>query len=151
MMDQLFSEAFVMPAERRAAGQREQPAPGELEPPVNMYETDTDLMVVLPIPGVSPNDIEVELLGTQLSVRTTARRDEPHPNVGPRGGDPGPGDPPRSYYLHEFQIGPHARVVELPYAVDPDKVQTSYEHGLLALRFPCPQAKVPRRIPLQRS
>jgi HSP20 family protein len=153
MMDRLFSEAFVMPRERGASSSgREGPA-GTMTPPVNMYETDAELVMVIPMPGVSPNDIQVDLLGTQLTVRADVRRDEPHADVGPRGGAPGPGDSQHRHrwQLHEFQIGPYHRVVELPYPVDADGIQASYEHGLLSLRMPCPKTQVPRRIPLQRN
>jgi HSP20 family protein len=153
MMDRLFSEAFVMPRERGVgsrAGEGREMA-GAQTPPINIYETDSDLMVVLPLPGVSPNDIQVELLGTQLTVRTEARRDEPHPDAGRQGGAPGAGQPQQRHrwYLHEFQIGPYHRSVELPYAVDADRIQASYEHGLLSLRCARPEAKTPRRIPLR--
>jgi HSP20 family protein len=149
MMDQLLSEAFIMPRPRAGSGAAAQAAPGGLTPPVNMYETSEELVVVLPVPGASPNDIQVDLLGTQLSIRTTARRDEPHPNVGGAGGAPGPGEQRRHDYLHEFQIGPYARTIELPYAVNADQARSQYEHGILVLRFPCPQANVPRRIAVQ--
>ena len=153
MMDRLFSEAFVLPRERMAAGRAAEgrEMAGAQTPPVNVYETDNDLLVVLPLPGVSPNDIQAEVLGTQLTVRTEARRDEPHAETGPQGGAPGPGSPQHRHrwYSHEFQIGPYLRVIELPYAVDPDRVQASYEHGLLSLRCARPEAKTPRRISLQ--
>jgi HSP20 family protein len=153
MMDRLFSEAFVLPRER---GGREQVRQGPAEamtPPVNMYETDADLVVVIPMPGVSPHDVEVDLLGRQLTVRADVRRDEPHPSAGPQGGAAGPGETPfrHRWHLHEFQIGPYHRVVELPYNVDADGIQATYEHGLLTLRIPCPKAQTPRRIPLQRD
>jgi HSP20 family protein len=114
-----------------------------------MYETDQDLMVVLPLPGVSPNDIQVDVLGTELTIRTEARRDVPHGEVGPQGGDSGPGDRDRRWYAHEFEIGPYQRQVALPYSVEADRVHATYEHGLLSLRFPRPQAKQPQRISIQ--
>ena len=149
LMDQMVSEALVVPSQqRRTGGQTSQ---GGLTPPVNVYETDADLMVIVPLPGASPNDIEIQLLGSQLSIRTTARRDVPHGDVGPQGGATGEGDRQRRHYLHEFQIGPYARTLELPYNVDANRVQTSYEHGLLSLRFPRPETNIPRRISLQGS
>ncbi|HZR99968.1 MAG TPA: Hsp20/alpha crystallin family protein [Chloroflexota bacterium] len=151
MMDRLFSDAFVMPRSRWLTSRREATPDGALTPPVNMYETDTDLMVIIPMPGVSPNDIQVDLLGTQLTVQVPVRRDEPHPDAGRQGGAAGAGDRQlrHRWYQHEFQIGPYHRVVELPYAVDAQGIQASYEHGLLSLRMPCPKAQVARRIPLQ--
>jgi|RhiMetdeSRZDD1v2_1073273.scaffolds.fasta_scaffold1285117_1 HSP20 family protein len=153
MMDRLFSEAFVMPRERSGAQapQTSQAPEAALTLPVNMYETDADVVVVMPLPGVSPNDIQIDLLGSTLTVRTEVRRDEAHPEAGPAGGASGPGTRPHRYLRHEFQIGPYARTIELPYPVDADKVMTSYEHGLLTLRFPRPSAKAPRRITLSGS
>ena len=104
---------------------------------------------VVAITEVGPNDIEIDLLGTTLTVRTEARRDVSHPEAGPEGGASGPGTRPHRYLQHEFQIGPYARTIELPYPVDGEKVQTSYEHGLLSLRFSRPTAKTPRRINLK--
>lgn len=151
MMDRLFNEAFVMPRERNSGGRTDDTPPDAQTPPVNMYETDAELIVVLPLPGVSPHDLQIELLGTTLSVRADYRRDEPHPDAGPAGGAAGPGDFPRKWLLHEFHIGPYARTVELPYQVDADRVRTTYEHGLLTMRLPCPEAKQPRRINVQGS
>ena len=150
MMDRLFADAFIMPRERGVGGQGGQATQNAQTPPANMYETASDLMVVIPMPGISPNDIEVELIGTQLSVRSGARRDIPHGEVGPKGGDTSDqGDRNRAWYLHEFQIGPYARTIELPYIVNADQVHANYEHGLLSLRFPRPEADRPRKIQLQ--
>jgi HSP20 family protein len=161
MLDQLFTDA-VLPSRRRAAASGQ----ATLTPPVNMYETNAEVVVIVPLPGVSPNDIEVDLLGTQLTIRTTARRDVTHGDVGSSGGSAsstgqltsdsgqaraqgGSASGQHRYYLHEFHIGPYERQLELPREVDADKVQSSYEHGLLSLRFPCRDAQRPRRINLQ--
>jgi len=151
LMDQLFSEA-VLPSRRQRGSSSE----SVQTPPVNMYETDADLMVVVPLPGMSPNDIDVEVMGNQLTIRTNARRDVPHPEAGPEGGSTSDGGgasggQERRYYMHEFQIGPHHRTIELPREVNIDQVHSSYEHGLLSLRFPRRQAERPRRINLQSS
>ncbi|SRR5579884_216861 len=160
MLDQLFADA-VLPSRRRMASE----GGGTLTPPVNMYETDADVVVVVPMPGMSPNDIEVELLGTQLTIRTPVRRDVPHGTAGSSGGSasstpsihttdskpvtPRDGAEGHRYYLHEFQMGPYERTLELPREVDADRAQSTYVHGLLTLRFPCRQADRPRRISLQ--
>jgi len=153
MMDRLFTDAFVMPRGRGTSSRQDDAAAGTLTPPVNMYETDADLMVVIPLPGVSPNDIQVDLLGTQLTVRTEVRRDVPHPDAGSQGGAAGPGSTQlrHRWYQHEFQIGPYHRTIDLPYSVDADGIQASYEHGLLSLRIRSPRRKRPRRIPLQKG
>jgi HSP20 family molecular chaperone IbpA len=170
--DRLFTEALVPQGLRGAGAQAAQ------VPPVNVYETDADLLVVMPLPGLSPDDIEIELLGTRLSVRTPSRggvvhQDEgseerhtrhdvsegvavnypgatiPHHHHAAVSHAPGTGQLGRRVYQREFQIGPYARTIELPYAVEADCAQSSYEHGLLALRFPRPESQISRRISLQ--
>src|SRR3954470_10091978 len=113
MMDRLFSDAFVLPRGRAASTPRSDAPAGTMTPPVNMYETDADLLVIVPMPGVSPQEIQVDLLETRLTVHTAARRDEPHPDAGRAGGAAGPGDEQHRHhwYQHEFQIGPYHRVV----------------------------------------
>jgi HSP20 family protein len=146
-VDRLLGEAFVQLGARDGDGRE------HLVPPVNMYETATDLVIVLPMPGVSPRDVEIELQGTQLTVRTPVRRDVPHVDTGVqekhRGHDPDAPPGRQRYLRHEFQIGPYERTIQLPYAVDSDRVDTTYEHGLLTLRSPRPNAQTPRRIPVQ--
>ena len=172
MIDRLFTEALV-PQGLRSTG-----AQGAQVPPVNVYETDADLVVVMPLPGLSPHDIEIELLGTRLSVRAPARggvihQDEhteerhtrhdvgegaavdypgatvPHHHHAAVPHAPGMGQLGRHVYQREFQIGPYARTIELPYTGEVDRVQTSYEHGLLTLRFPRPASQIARRIAIQ--
>ncbi|HWP29174.1 MAG TPA: Hsp20/alpha crystallin family protein [Chloroflexota bacterium] len=145
LINRLFDEAFVWPWMR---GPGAAALDGVQVPPVNMYATGTDLVVIVPLPGVSPRDIQVELLGTRLTVRAEVRRDEP--GGAPEAATVAPGRE-RRWYLHEFQIGPYYRAIDLPYPVDADRIQTSYEHGLLALRCPFAPSRAPRRIPLQVS
>src|SRR5215204_4772580 len=126
MMEQMFNDARVMSSRGRGSQQSQRGDGGAMEAPVNMYESKTNLIVVLPLPGVSPNDIQVDVLGTQLHVRTEARRDEPHEDAGPDGGATGSGDRGRRSLQHEFRIGPYERTVELPYNVDADRTDATY-------------------------
>jgi len=146
MIDRLLAEAVVSSRQRSTTGQ------AALAPPANVYETEADLVVIVAMPGVSPHEIEIDLVGDQLSVRTLTRRDVPHSDLGTQqahighaGGDEGG----RRYYQHELQIGPYARVIDLPYAPDAEPEQASYEHGLLALRFPRPDRRRTRRIDIR--
>ena len=172
MMDWLFTEALV-PQRLRGTG-----AQAVQVPPVNVYETDADLVVVMPLPGLSPNDIEIESCSGRGSVCArppvgVVHQDEsteerhtrhdigegvavnypgatvPHHHHAAVSHAPGTGQLGRHVYQREFQIGPYARTIERPYAVEADRVQTSYEHGLLALRFPRPESQISRRITIQ--
>ena len=61
----------------------QRPAVRDHDAPRQQYETDADLLVIIPMP-VSPQEIQVDLLDKRLTVHTVARRDEPHPRCWPR-------------------------------------------------------------------
>jgi HSP20 family protein len=48
-------------------------APGAWEPPVDVLETDTDLLVVIALPGVARDEVEVVFSHGELTVRGTRR------------------------------------------------------------------------------
>lgn len=73
---------------------------GEYQPqrvPVNMYETEGALVLVAPLPGVMPDDVEVRVRAGQVHItaaeRTSAEKD---------------------YRLHEWHYGPYERMVGIP-------------------------------------
>jgi HSP20 family molecular chaperone IbpA len=49
------------------------PSAGGWEPPVDILETDSELLVVIALPGVRQDDIEIVLSGGELSVMGTRR------------------------------------------------------------------------------
>ena len=85
--------------------------------PVNMYETDGAMVIVAPLPGVMPDDVEVRVRGTSAtitaSMRTPAQKD---------------------YVLHEWHYGPYERTVEVP-AGFAGGGEASFANGQLAVRL----------------
>ena len=85
--------------------------------PVNMYETDGAMVIVAPLPGVMPDDVEVRVRGTSAtitaSMRTAAQKD---------------------YVLHEWHYGPYERTVEVP-AGFAGGGEASFANGQLAVRL----------------
>lgn len=89
-----------------------------LNVPVNMYESDAAVVVVAPLPGVMPDNVEVVLRGRQLSIRASMRSAAP-----------------KDYLLHEWHYGPFERTVELPEGFGGDAT-TSFGNGQLAVSVP---------------
>lgn len=96
-------------------------APRGWRPSIDVYEADGELHVVAEIAGVHDHDISVALDNDTLRIR------------GER--SPVCGDPTRS--IHEMGIlyGPFAADVYLPFAVEPESVEASYDNGLLHVRL----------------
>ncbi len=104
-------------------------------PATNLYETSGDYVLTAELPGVSPDDIEVSLEGTTVTLR------------GERKIDDGNGD--TSAHRRERQSGTFHRSFELPVAVDSDKVQAVHKNGVLMLRLPKAPEHQPRQIAVQ--
>lgn len=89
---------------------------GEQHVPVNVWETDDALMVVAPLPGVMPDDIEIRLEEEHLTIRCEERSEAP-----------------KDYILHEWTYGPYERTLDLPGGIQGALV-ASLGNGQLAIR-----------------
>src|SRR5680860_1688365 len=105
--------------------------------PVNMCENDRELMVVAPMPGVSPEDISVDVT------------DDGHLTL--RSAQHGEGQERIDYLQREWSYGPYERTVELPCAVDAMRANLTYGNGVLSVTFPKSDATAPGRILVQRT
>ena len=85
--------------------------------PINMYEAEGALVIVAPIAGVMPDDVEVKVEGRQLTIRAEMRTMAP-----------------KNYLLHEWHYGPYERTVEIPEGFT-DTFETSFGNGQLAIRI----------------
>ncbi|MBN1955999.1 MAG: Hsp20/alpha crystallin family protein [Anaerolineae bacterium] len=95
------------------------------EPPTDVYETEEGLVVQVEIAGICEDDIDITLNERTLviqGVRVDAERK-------------------RSYHQMEIRYGEFRSEVYLPAAVDAERVEATYENGLLRICFPFPPAR----------
>lgn len=102
-----------------------------IEPSVDVYETDDEVVVVVEIAGISDEEVEVEVDGKMLLLRGERR--------------PSAGRPRRLYSQMEICHGPFQRELLLPAEVNPDETQATYRGGMLEVVLP----KVGRRLSRQ--
>jgi len=102
-------------------------------PPMDMYETPDQIVIMAEVGGVSGQDIEVEI--SSKAVRIQGQR------MAPACG------PEYTYRLAEIQYGRVERILFLPSPIDPEKVSAAAKNGFLEIRLvkrPIDQAvKVP--------
>jgi HSP20 family protein len=91
------------------------------EPPMDVFETDTEFVVVMDIAGMDRKDINISTDGTIL--RISGVRKEMCP-----GGK-------KQFHSLEIQVGPFQRLIGIPVAVHADSVSTAYANGLLEVRL----------------
>jgi HSP20 family protein len=100
--------------------------------PLNVSGTAEELHVEALLPGVSPEDVDVNLDRGVLTI--TARRHGPETPAG------------QQWYLQEFQPGQCSRSFALPFPVEHEQITAHYTNGVLTLTLPKAEAAKPKRI-----
>jgi HSP20 family protein len=104
-------------------------------PTVDMHETKDNLVLKLDVPGVREKDISVSITGDLLSVKGERRWEDESKD---------------QKFLHvERLYGQFERLVQLPMAVQPDKVKAAYRDGVLEITLPKAEDLKPREIKVE--
>lgn len=93
-----------------------------MEPAADVYETDSEVVVLVEIAGIAGEEIELEIEGRTLVIRGTRR--------------PLPGRARRVYSQMEITHGAFQRELMMPAEVDAGKAVATYEHGILEVVLP---------------
>jgi HSP20 family protein len=89
-------------------------------PAVDVVERDDDYLVIVDLPGVKKNDLELSIQGTLLSIKGD-KKAEKEPER-------------RGFFRKETWTGGFARTIDLPARIDPDSVSAELKDGVLAVR-----------------
>jgi len=89
------------------------------------------LVVRAEVPGVKPQDLQVDVEPRRLSIRGARPAEER------RNG---------SYHRRERQCGSFSRIIQLPEDLDPTKATAQCRNGMLTVRIPKTEEAKPRRI-----
>src|SRR4051812_36037730 len=101
---------------------------------VDVYETDSEVVLKMPVAGIKPDDLDITVTGDTVTVRGETRQEESDQ------------DNKRNYYYKEVRYGSFARSVTLPAPVKSDKAQAKTEHGVLTLSLPKAEEAKPKSI-----
>jgi HSP20 family protein len=107
-----------------------------VHPPVNLYENADGFVLTAELPGMKLGDIELAVQGNRLSIRGERKISYPD-------------DGRTNLHRRERQVGQFRRAVELPVAIDSEKVEASYRNGVLLVKLPKSAAHRARRIEVQ--
>lgn len=111
--------------------------PMDWSPAVEMFEHDGQLVIRADLPGLSPEDVRLEVTDDGSLVIEGERRSEMEAEE--EGG----------VYRSERTYGRFSRVIALPDDVDVDQAQARFDNGVLEISFPLPQQSQRRRIQIQ--
>ena len=103
-------------------------------PPVDVYETPEELLIVAEVPGVDPASIDLAVTGNVLTLRGVKEA----------------GELPEAFrQARERLFGAFHRQVSLPNEVDFEKANADINHGVLRIRLPKRCEAKPRTIPIR--
>lgn len=97
---------------------------GRWLPPVSVSETSDELMMTAELPGMSEDDISIDLENNVLTI--SGQKNEVREE----------GDEERRYHVYERSFGEFNRSFTLPRTVDPNKIQARYDNGVLTVKLP---------------
>jgi HSP20 family protein len=101
-------------------------------PPVNIWRGEGGIMVTAEVPGVALDQLDLSVQQNTLTIRGRREPEAKEPEAG--------------FHRRERSYGPFARTIQLPFAVDPDRVKASMDQGILTIEMPRPDADKPRKI-----
>lgn len=106
-------------------------------PTLQVWSEGDGLRLSALLPGVKPEDLEINVQGDALTIRGTRAAS---------GAEDG-----ERWLRHERSTGAFAHSLQLPFAIQADGVKARLANGVLEMELPRSAAEAPRRIPLQGS
>ena len=110
---------------------------GAFAPALDVEETEDEFNLVVELPGVSPEDVDITLEESVLTISGERLFDEQKSMD--------------SFRRVERAYGRFHRAVRLPDRVAPDRVVADYKDGLLTISVPKAEESKPRRIEVRAS
>lgn len=127
-VDRLFEDAFFWP---RSNGWS-LTTTGVQSVPVDVYETDKELVVKASVPGLDPKDIEITITDDVLTIKGEVKEEKKVER--------------ENYHLRERRYGTFQRSIRLPVGVNADKAEATFENGVLTLTLPKVEEAQAKRI-----
>ena len=112
-------------------------SPRTWQPAIDVFETDTEVVVLVELAGLKEEEIEVTVHNGVLTVR--GERKDIKQGI------------KRTYSQMEILWGPFERNIALPANVNVDQIKAFYEAGILEVVLPKRDEKKPRRVDIRAS
>ena len=110
-------------------------SPFKLVPPANVTESETGYLLVMELPGVSADDVSIEMKENRLVISGTKTVAEAGEN--------------ERLAKSERRGGEFSRKFEFASQVDADEITAEFKDGLLSLELPKSEKVLPRKIKIK--
>lgn len=104
-------------------------------PPVDVLEEKEQIRIVVELPGLKPEDVNISLEGNALTISGTKVQQAEE----------------RTERVHRYEraYGSFERSFTLPSSVDAQNIKATYEHGVLTVTLPKTEKAKPRQIQVE--
>jgi HSP20 family protein len=103
-------------------------------PRTTVAETDNGYEVEVDLPGMKPDDVQVEMRGNELWLSGERKQEKEEKG--------------KNYHRIEQEYGRFERVIPLAMPVSDDKIKAHYQNGVLKVTVPKSEAVRPKRVPI---
>ena len=122
-MDRLFDDAFTRPLSLRDNWSA---------PAIDMYQTDDEIVVKASLPGIKPDEVQINVTGEVLTIKGETKQQEEKKE--------------KAWHMREQRWGSFERSVVLPTDVVSDKAKAEFENGILTITLPKAEEVKPKVI-----
>lgn len=98
---------------------KDQLATGNFVPPVDIYSDEQNLVLKLEVPGVNEEDLSVSVENNTLTIQGERKFEKEEKE--------------ENFHRIERRYGSFSRTFKLPSTIDAEKVEASYEKGILKI------------------
>jgi HSP20 family protein len=101
-------------------------------PPMDLVETENDFVLRADLPGLSENDVNIELEDNVLTISGERKSEHEERKEG--------------FHRVERASGSFARSLTLPEGVKPEAIKANFDRGVLEVHIPKPEERKPRKV-----
>jgi HSP20 family protein len=130
-----MSDTVLQQRETSDVARAEAPQGVTVQPRVDILENDDELLLLVDLPGVKPEDVDIRFENGELALH--GRRQ--------------PQSPGKQRVRWEYEVANYYRVFRVTEQVAGDKISAELKDGVLTLHLPKVEAAKPRRIAVKGS
>ena len=129
-INHLFNDAF--PGEKDIEANIDA---GSWRPAVDIFHRDACLVIQAELPGLSKDNVSIEVKGSMLSLKGERPVDDTIRE--------------NNYFRRERSFGSFHRSFTLPNDIDPDHIMARFQDGILEIEMPRPKEEAPKQISIR--
>lgn len=103
--------------------------------PVEVKETADNVLVTASVPGVDPQDLDIEVTSDTVSINYQTEKEKE--------------DKDERWHTKERIYGAFSRTITLPNPIDTNKVKSECKNGLLTLTLPKREETKPKKVKVE--